>query len=312
MEPTEDKTFSFTLHRQEDGTHDYDVTKTVTIPAGSAGPVTLRVDGLYRGTYTITEAEDSDYEPESIRVLDTTNCESTPAIGESAKTVTFTMGENIAGENVIGKAAAGDRYTSYVDPVNGVFGAAEFTNTEIVYEGEVPVKKVWGDGAENHNGDDVYLILYLDGAPVVTEDGHHRVIRLSADNGWTGSFVVPLTDKNDKVSNYDYSVREASATSATDKGGWYTAVRENDGYVGYYESALEEGGILDISNKLYMVHYPAMGEDGVLVAENDRAFEIPETGGPGTEPFTFGGLLLMAAAGVYMCTLWHKRRKGGG
>lgn len=313
-----DETFTFTLHRVEDGADtSNDVTKTITIPAGeSAGSQTITFPNLRRGTYTVTEAEDPNgfYTVKQITVLDSTNSYSTPAIGESAMEVSFVMGHNVQNRNVIGRNAETDPYTGYLYPVTGVHGAAEFTNGELIYTGEVPVTKLWDDGADSHTLDAVYLVLYLNDGPALDADGRAKLLRLDASNNWQGSFEVVLADENDVVTNYAYSVREVSAvtTETGYENTWNPAILENDGEtLIYYESAVEEKGVIGVTGRGYMVSYTA-GANGAWTVTNHRAVEIPETGSTGTHfHYTFGGLLITAAALMYTCINGRKRRKGG-
>lgn len=308
----EDRTFTFVLHRTEDGEDTTrDISKTITIPAGaSAGEASITFGSLRRGTYTVTEAPDDTYVAQSIQVLNTTNCYSEPAIGGSAQTVTFVMGNNVSNGNVIGRTGQEDAYTSYLDPVNGVFGAAEFTNREIVYTGEIPVTKVWDDGPDSHIAGAVYVVLYLDDAPVQA-DGSHRMLRLDAQSNWQGAFEVVLTDKDDRVTNYHYSVREVSQISDDSRyqDTWHSAVLENDGSIVYYEKALEAGSILGADGRGYMVQYTP-GENGAWTVTNHRAVELPSTGGMGTQRYTFSGLLVIMAALVYGYSRRRKREGG--
>lgn len=307
------QTYTFTLHRVEDGDDTTsDVTKTITVPAGTkAGELAITFDGLRRGTYKVTEAANDLYHVESITVLASTNCESNPAIGLAAAEVTFVMGNNIAGANVITKPA-GAAYTSYTDPVNGVFGEAVFTNDETVYEAEIPVAKSWSDGVENHPGDSVYVVLYLDGAPVLDGDGRARLLRLDAANNWTDSFTVPLKDKNDVLTNYNYTVYEVSKVSATELYGWQSAVLENDGTtVVYYEKIAQAGALIAVDSRGYVVSY-GVGADGTWLITNERAVDLPMTGGIGTTFYhTFGMLLILAAALMYIRNHGCNRRKEG-
>ncbi|MBQ3194545.1 MAG: Cna B-type domain-containing protein [Oscillospiraceae bacterium] len=310
-----DRTFTFLLHRVEDGEDtSRDVSKTITILMGeSTGSTTITFDGLRRGTYTVTEAPDEKYTTGAISVLSSTNCYSEPAIGGSDVTVTFVMGNNTVNENVIGYENESDAYTSYIDPVNGVFGEAEFTNREIVYKGDIPVEKVWDDGSQMHDPDAVYLVLYLDGVPVQDADGNHRLLRLDKANNWKDTFEVILADEHDKVTNYDYSVREVSQVSADERyqDTWHKAILENDGSALYYAKALEDGSILGVGSRGYMVHYTP-GDNGAWTVTNNRAVELPSTGGMGTHLYTFSGLLMMMAALMYGCSRRRKRERGAG
>ena len=126
--------FTFNLHRVENGSSEFDEQRTITIPAGSMEGETTFI-GLYRGTYVITEIQsaDSEYKLTDIEILDSTNCESSLTFDDATKSVTFVMGKNTEGENVISKAVDANgvtaRYTSYTDPVNGVLGEVRFTNS---------------------------------------------------------------------------------------------------------------------------------------------------------------------------------------
>jgi len=307
-----DRTFSFTLHRVEDGTDTiHDVTKSITIPANSQeGSASVTFTGLKRGTYTVTEAVDDTYTVDGITVLDTTNCCSTPAVGNTAKEVTFVMGHNAANENVISKTA-GAAYMSYTDPVNGVFGAAEFTNEPIVYTGEVPVRKVWDDGAQAHELDAVYVALYLDDTVVLDSNGRAKLLRLDASNSWEDEFTVVLADRFDAVENYQYSVREVTKTSITAYSGWQEAILENDSTtVLYYERAADSGDQVSVTEKGYMVKYD-QAPDGTLIVNNYHTVSLPKTGGTGTQLYTFGGLLLIIGSLLLQFGFQRKRQKGG-
>lgn len=308
----QDRTFTFILHRDEDGEDtSRDVTKTITIPAGAAqGSTSITFVGLRRGTYRVREGPDDVYTTESITVTDSTNCLSDPPIGGSAREVMFTMGQNTSGENVIGRESPADPYTSYIDPVNGVFGEAVFTNTEIVYEGEIPVTKFWDDGEGNHLSDQVYVVLCLDDIPVLDTDGNARLLRLDAGNNWQGSFTVPLADKDDAVTNYNYSVREVSQISGSERHQWQKAILENDQSIVWYEKMLNQNDLIGVDGKGYMVQYEP-GENGAWTVKNLRAVELPETGGMGTHLYSFSGLLMISAALIYGYSQRRKRERRG-
>ena len=307
----EDRTFTFILHRLEDGDDtSRDVAKTITIPANQTqGSASIVFDGLRRGTYTVTEAADEAYAVKSIQVLDETNCYSVPARGESGTELKFTMGNNTVNNNVIGYEFEGDRYTSYVDPVNGVYGVAAFTNGPKVFEAEIGVEKRWVDPDPLFTGEPVYVALYLSGQPVKDAQGNVRVLRLDQSNNWKGSFTVPLTDENDTLANYDYAVRELSQISETSVPGWHTAILENEGTVIYYEKALEEGDLLHLSSRSYRVEYGS-GEEGQLLVTNSRGLDLPKTGGMGTKLYTVSGLVLTMAA-LLMGFSQRRKREGG-
>lgn len=312
----QDETFSFTIRRAEDG---WSETRTITIPKGqSRGSVDITFANLKRDTYTVTEALDAEevYMLENVTVLNSgnykTNCYSTPAIGASAQEVTFVMGHNTDNHNVIGKYEETDPYTSYIHPITGVNGAAEFVNKERIYTGEIPVNKAWSDGAENHTEDAVYLVLYAeDGSPVLDENGYARILRLDAANNWRDKFTVVLQDENDSVLNYHYTVREVTAvTTDSNFTAWQKAILENDGETKlYYERAVEQNGIVGVGGSGYIVQYTAW-DTGAWTVTNLKSYDLPTTGGVGTHMYTFSGLLVMMAGLMYGYSRRRKRERG--
>ncbi len=293
------QTFTFILHRVEDGEDTSgDITKTITIPANaSVGSTVAIFDNLHRGTYKITEAVNDKYTIESIVVLSATNCFSTPSVGESANELTFVMGSNLLNENVIGKIDDAV-YTGYIDSPNGVYGVAEFINTEIIYTGEIPVTKLWGDEVD-HSNDEVYLVLYENGNLVLDKDSRARILKLDALNNWNGKFVVVLNSKDDKVTNYKYSVKEVSRVSVENKSGWHSSILENDGSVIFYETTLESGSMNQINERYYMVQYET-GVNGEWIVKNFPAMELPKTGGMGSHIYTVIGLVLILVVFGYV------------
>ena len=311
LDPQE-RTFTFNLNRVVDGEVTVVDTKTITIPAGAAqGREKITFDNLPRGTYTVTEVEDADYVLKQITVLESTNCESEPERNASGPALVFVMGNNPRKENVIGFRQAGDRYTGYVDPVNGVYGAAAFTNGIRIIEAELPVEKCWVDSADAYDGVEVYVALYQNGNPVCTSDGYLRILELNAENGWKGSFLVALSEENASPADSNYSIRELSRVAATPHEGWASGVLEgSDNTVVYYEKALEAGDLFHTTGKAYFVTYGA-GADGQLTVTNSRMFELPNTGAAGTKLYTISGLLLILAAALMLGFRRRRIRKGG-
>jgi len=294
-------TFTFQLTGPEDAVQ----TQTVTI--GADGTAVAVFDNLKRGTYTVAEAMDEDYAVKAVTIGGGTNCYATQPDPMEA---TFTMGHNPDNQDVIGKASESDAFTSYIDPYNGVYGEAEFANAPRIFTGEVPVEKIWDDGAEQHPWDQVYLVLYKDDQPVLDTDGNTRLLRLDADSGWKGVFTVVLASRNDSVKNYNYSVREVSGISAEALYEWKPAILENDGTtLLYYQRALEQDGLLGVGGKGYIVQY-GTSEEGVLQVTNLKGYDLPETGGAGTHMYTFSGLTLIGASLMYGYSLRRKRERG--
>ena len=306
----EDRSFSFTLHRMEDGEGHPGITKTITIPAGSTeATASIVFDNLVRGTYYITEAADDTYSLASVTVLDTTNAYYDRYDSNNGRDVQFTMGTNLSGENVIGLQNSDDKYTSYVSPVNGVYAAAEFINTETIYEGHVHLEKYWSDDVYSHAGEAVYVLLLEDGVPITDNNGYAKLIRLDAANNWEGYFVVALDSETDTVSNHNYSIREVTNVSSTETA-WNKARLENDGTtVLYYEAIVGAGEIVVVNGKPYWAHY-TFNSDGTWTVENHKGVALPQTGGIGTHMYYFGGLLMIATALIYGFALRRKRERG--
>lgn len=290
--------FTFQL-TDENGT-----VQSQTVIIDDSGRATAVFDHLPRGTYTVTEASHEDYAVKSVAVGNGTNSYYT--IPDPIQ-VTFTMGHNLSNVDVIGKLTPEDPYTSYIDPVNGVYGEAVFTNDLKIFTGEIPVEKIWDDGNEKHRDDPVYMVLYLDDLPVLDTDGNARILRLDETSGWKGIFTVVLADEEDSVENYNYSVREIANISDTAQYEWYPAILENDGQtILYYDKTLENDGLLGVNGNGYIVQYTKT-EDGTYVVTNLKSVVIPETGGTGTYPYKIGGLLVLAAALIYGYSLRRKR-----
>ncbi len=306
----QDREFTFLLHREEDGEDTSgDQLLTVTIPAGkTSGSASAVFSSLRRGTYVVTEVHDEDYMVKELRILDSTNCFSSLETGESIA-ARFKMGTNTSDADVIGYASEGDKYTSYIDPVNGVFGEAVFTNAPREYPADVPVEKIWGDTLSYHDSEAVYVALYLDDAPVLDSEGRVRVLRLDASTDWKGVFRVKLADKDDSLENYEYFVRELSKVSDNDayQNLWNSAVLDNDGSQIWYESALDESDILGLNGKGYIVRYSGDDTSGLTVT-NLRAVELPNTGGSGPGHIRLTGIIFLCAAAVLAAERLRRRR----
>ena len=119
-----------------------------------------------------------------------------------------------------------------------------------------------------------------------------------------------LAGQGDSVSNYSYSIREVSQIVDEFREGWTQALLVNDGAtVLWYETALEDGRIIGINGKGYIVEYET-DENGVFIVRNIRAVELPSTGGMGTHLYTVSGLVLIALALLYGCSQRRRRERG--
>lgn len=114
----------------------------------------------------------------------------------------------------------------------------------------------------------------------------------------------------------------ANCKSCTEELEVYTAKAEADGFVTFTEIAsghrylLSDGtstleayydtGSLEIYNSMDTTVSDTAGLGWSFYLENDTYYELPNTGGTGTHNYTFGGLLILAAALMYG---YNQRRK---
>lgn len=109
-------------------------------------------------------------------------------------------------------------------------------------------------------------------------------------------------------------------TLTTDEGTWYLMAAQKTGedgkilwqdleYEQYYLAELKAPDGYDLRTEPVLLERGSVIE-GVLpvTVANDAGFELPKTGGPGSQWYAAGGLLLMA--GALLCG-YKKRRKGG-
>lgn len=104
---------------------------------------------------------------------------------------------------------------------------------------------------------------------------------LDKDNGWSYTFTnLPLTgtDESGNAVTYYYYIEEVSVPN-------YDTRYDNNGGI--------QSGTITVTNK----------------AMDTPEYQLPETGGGGTIPYTLGGLLLMAIAGCFLLYNQSKRRK---
>ena len=314
------QTFTFTLQRLSSDGVTYEpvpgVTLDVTVGASqTSGTATL--DTLPRGTYQLVEAASDDYSVKNMTVVDgDTNCQSS---GSGTTVVTFTIGTDTDGENVIQTSAASPYSTlSGATPTDtnackGVsYGTVEILNAETVYTAEIPVEKHWDQvPTDEYSGLTAYVALYQNDRPVQDAGGNVLALALNQGNNWQGSFTVALENKNQNVADLGYSIRELSGVTETGSGENH-AIVTNEGAeanhpVVYYESAVASG-LVKVGDKGYSVSLAVPDpSDYRLSVTNSEAYELPETGGPGTTLYTIGGLSL-TAAGILL--LYHKKKSG--
>jgi len=86
---------------------------------------------------------------------------------------------------------------------------------------------------------------------------------------------------------------------------------------GYLEITASHAGVTsnaaNITNQKVIMYTTTYGQPGTgyTVTNHHGTYFLPQTGGMGTSHFTFGGLLIIAAALMYMRKFGRKQRKGG-
>ena len=114
-----------------------------------------------------------------------------------------------------------------------------------------------------------------------TESTWIQTVTLSKDNDWSYTFTnLPLTgtDESGNAVTYYYYIEEVPVPN-------YDTSYDNNGGI--------QSGTITVTNK----------------AMDTPEYQLPETGGGGTIPYTLGGLLLMAIAGCFLLYNQSKRRK---
>ena len=137
---------------------------------------------------------------------------------------------------------------------------------------ELIVQKQWKNDVEDAEHPEITALLKRYCGDVLDESFTPITIKLNESNGWTwssNSLVYKGTDGEGKPVTYTYRVEETT------------------------------------SLPLYTVSYDDDGNGTLTIINERRYFELPETGGSGTTPYTATGILLMAAAII----LLRRRRK---
>lgn len=245
----------------------------VVVKAGeNNGTVTL--PELARGTYTVTERQDSEsyYIKEFDIVSETTDCEKHK--NENTKSATFVLGNDVGGKDVISKPEY--TYTS-----GGVNGVVSYTNESVT---NLDLKKT----DVNNN-------------PL---DGSKFMLEIKDNKGWN-PVVGEVEVKNDNTIELS-SLKSGlyKLTELTSPKGY--SLLGNSIYfkvtLGNVELVDEKGNPSEI-NEMWTLDET----NKVLTIKNAKLYSLPESGGPGTYGFTISGVAILATA--LLLFINNKRRE---
>ena len=254
---------------------------TVIVENGkSSGTVTI--DNLSRGIYTVTEQNTQNYEIKNFGVSTETDCQNS----SNEKSITFTLGTDKAGNNVI---------DAYQYKSGGVNGVAFYTN-EIVTE--LDLKKTNKDGTKN-----------LPNAKFQLEKWEEP--KDDTEGGWKH-----VSDNYDDimVNNGEESKELTNLHAGRYK---LTEIKAPNGYcvLGASIYFKIEAGVITLTDKDgndtdTPIMWTLTKDDNsgqVLTIKNTEIYSLPNSGGPGTYGFTISGVAILATA--LLLFINNKRRE---
>lgn len=122
---------------------------------------------------------------------------------------------------------------------------------------------------------------------------------------WMNLYSASKDYTEDNPEHYHYFIREVSVTNA---GGFVTTYACLDASGNEPDGAFQT---LRVGDKTFQgILLADMDEAYAVTVTNTAYFELPETGGPGTLPYTIGGALLAAASLLYGYGLRRRRERG--
>ena len=127
---------------------------------------------------------------------------------------------------------------------------------------------------------------------------------------WMNLYSASKDYAEEHPEHYHYFIREVSATNA---GGFVTTYACLDAEGNQPDGALQNLKVTmddDQTETFQGVLLADMGEAYTVTVTNTAYFELPESGGPGTLPYTIGGALLAAASLLYGYGLRRRRERG--
>lgn len=245
----------------------------VVVKAGETNG-TFILPELARGTYTVTEQQDSEsyYIKEFDIVSEMTDCEKSKT--ENTKSATFVLGSDVDGNDVISKPAY--TYTS-----GGVKGVASYTNEAVT---SLDLKKT---DTENNP---------LTGAKFKLE--------IKSDDGTWNTVGDEVEVKNGasdiELNNLKAGIYKLTETTAP-KG--YSLLGSSI----YFKVATGNVTLVDENGDPAQTSNMWSLENKVLTIKNTKLYSLPESGGPGTYGFTISGVAILATA--LLLFINNKRRE---
>ena len=285
--PDTEKEFNFTITRTDVTPNQEIAIVKVTVAADQttgtlADDELEKVSNLARGTYVVTENETSGYDVKGILEGPSTNCQ---IAGKTDDSITFVMGRDNTGKDVIGMDKDGNTTESTYDRPAGRLGVVEYTNEEVT--------NGWGIKKVSASSDNPYL--YLEGAKfklTSTADDSVAYYGKSNQDGlliWYNTEACADTDQVTTLPKGTYTMEEKTAPAGYVRSAetWEVKIMRN----GTLKSITSSNGtIKTVSGKVN-------GKDVVYyLYQNEALYELPSNGGTGIFLYMIGGMLLMGAA----------------
>ena len=264
----EDHTFQFEVK-----CGDTVITVPITVKKGEKTATITNEDALNkltalpRGTYTVTEKEDSNtgYILNDSAVNKNTNCEN----NSENKSVTFVLGNNSKDkENVI------KDYT-YAPSSGGTLGDVTFTNEKVI--------KNWDIVKVSTSSKDVKL----QGAEFTLTDSKNTTYTGTSDGNGKITWKDANSESVPKLPGGTYTFKETKAPVgyAVNPETWTIKISSTNGYLKSITKA--DGTEITGTETNSIVHY---------YFEDEAVYALPSAGGTGIYLYMIGGMLLMFAA----------------
>lgn len=286
--PDTDKEFNFTITRTDVKPNQEIATVKVTVAADQttgtlAADELEKVSNLARGTYVVTENETSGYDVKGILEGLSTNCQ---IAGKTDDSITFVMGRDNGGNDVIGMDKVGNITPSTYNNPAGKLGVVEYTNEEVT--------NGWGIKKVSASSDDPYL--YLEGAKfklTSTADSSVAYYGKSNKDGlliWYNAETCADTDQVTTLPKGTYTMEEKTAPAGYVRSAetWEVKIMRN----GTLKSITSVNG-----TSIKTVSGTVNGKNVVYyLYQNEAVYKLPSNGGTGIFLYMIGGMLLMGAA----------------